>query len=117
MDADGDVVGDVVDEAVGLETGPPVIGDGRLSGLFTKSTPTINTAMTQAAMAAIQYGPRASGAWVIAKRTRSRSPGLGWPVTWSKTWFSSWRKFSLLTSEHLLHSEVAAQALCGPINS
>ena len=93
--------------ALGLETGPAVDGDG-LSGLFTHSTPTIKAAITVAATPAIQYGPRATRASPSVERTRSRRPGEGVPLIWSKAWFSSRRKSSLLTSEHLLDREVGS---------
>src|SRR5690348_16805662 len=103
-------VGETTTEGLGVGA-TPTGTVGRRSGLATNSTPTIRTAMTAAATAAIQYGPRASGAVATAERTRSLSAGLGEPVTWSKTRFRSSRKFSLPTSEHLLHSEVRAELL------
>src|SRR5947209_1319606 len=103
--------------ALGEATTPLVDGPGRLSGLATNSTPTIKTAMTHAATPAIQYGARHSGAWVTAERTRSWSPAFGEPLTSSNALFSSRRKFSLLTSEHLLDREVGSQSLGGAIDA
>src|SRR2546428_11821567 len=106
-------------EALGLAVGAPTptFDVGRLRGFATNSTPTMSTAMTAAATAAIQKGPRASGASAIEDRTRSRSPGLGEPLTWSNVLFSSRRKSSLLTSEHLLDREVGPQPLRGAVDA
>src|SRR5690349_18464818 len=111
--ADG--VADACDVALALGLGdgectaPTVDGDGR-SGPATNRTPTIRTAITAAATPAIQYGARSSGACARAERTRSGRLELGEPLTPSKTLFSSRRKSSLLTSEHLLDREVVSKA-------
>src|SRR2546427_1999778 len=105
-------------EALGLAVGAPTpTFEGRRSGLATKSTPTMSTAMTPAATAAIQNGPLASGASAIEERTRSRSAGLGEPLIWSSVLFSSRRKSSLLTSEHLLDREVGPQPLRSAVDA
>src|SRR2546428_5940917 len=104
-DADGDTLG------LAVATPVPTFEVGRRSGLATNSTPTMSTAITPAATVAIQKGPRDSGAAAIEARTRSRRPGLGEPVIWSSVLFSSRRKSSLLTSEHLLDREVGPQPL------
>ena len=62
----GEAVGDATAEALGLGRPAPMGADGRRSGLAMNRTPTISTAMTAAATAAIQYGPRAAGACVTA---------------------------------------------------
>ena len=111
----GDALGDAPGLAVGAPT--PAFEVGRLNGLPTNSTPTTSTAITHAATVAIQKGPRASGAWAIDERTRSRRAGLGEPLISSNVWFSSRRKFSLLTSEHLLHREVSPQPLRGAVDA
>src|SRR6202521_919955 len=107
-----------VTPGVAVVTGLGPMGAGRrLSGLATKSTPTMSAAMMHAATAAIQYGPRASGAWAIDDLTRSGSAGLGSPLMLSKTRFRSPRKFWSVTSEHLLRREVCAQPLRSAIDS
>src|SRR5205809_6299264 len=90
-DGDGCVEGDWL--ALGVGDGlPPTRPGVRRRGLATNSTPTISAVIRTAATAAIMYGPRASGAWATAERTRSLKPGLGAPLTSSKTLFSSRRK-------------------------
>ena len=114
---DGLELGEGLGDALGVGAPTPTFEVGRLRGLATNNTPTMSTAMTAAATAAIQKGPRASGAWAIEERTRSRRAGLGEPLIWSNVLFSSRRKSSLLTSEHLLDREVGPQPLRGAIDA
>jgi hypothetical protein len=51
---DGEALGDATGDALGLGSGTPTFDVRGRSGPATKSTPTISTAMTQAAAAAIQ---------------------------------------------------------------
>src|ERR1700674_170454 len=95
---------------VGLDPPPgPTELTGRFRGLATNSTPITTVAITAAATPAIQNGPLCSGTLASDDRTRSGSAAEGDPAMSSKTWPSSWRKFSLLTLENLLEGEIGAQ--------
>src|SRR2546430_2751918 len=96
---------------------PPGIGPiERRRGLATYSAPTMRAVSTHAATTAIQYPLRGAGALGVPARPRSRRPLVGGPETSSKTLFSSRRKSSLLTSEHLLDREVGPQAPGGAVD-
>src|SRR5450759_5122199 len=96
---------------------PPGKIDPRFRGLPTSRTPTMITAITVAAKAAIHTGPRRSGASKSAERTRSDRAGLGGPLIESNASPSSWRKSSRVTSEHLLWGEIRSQLASCSVNT
>src|SRR5712664_3988155 len=74
----GIALGDGEATGVGLDPGTGTTGvGGRLSGLATTRTAITRAAMTAAAIAAIQKGPRCSGATASDDRTRSGSAADG----------------------------------------